>query len=417
MAMAALLLLGAGLACSAGGAAPSRDQGAAPLLDEGAVCPEHCSCSLGEGGELEGAVCGGSVEDAGAMGPSLASLQVEGCLGEGDWGSGLLSLEITGCDNFTLAGFTRLQSLAISDSLLPPSLPCSLLQQLTNLSLTSSSLSSLALLPSSCPYPIPLLSLDLSSNLLSSLSWPRLHLFPLLQRLSLAHNPLLEGMLPPSQPLPHLSSLSLLGCPRLSSLCTSLLSSLPSLSSLDLTGSGLTSLPMHLLLLPNLSSLSLPPSFTPPCSCTSTLLLSSLPSSHPLSSLSCRLPAGRVLPASSPSILSSLSCSPPSLPASQPSHLTLLPGTPVTLDCPATSRPLPTVIWRLPSSLLLRWRPDPGPACEVQEEVLGQHLGEAREAPGIQLLSNGSLVIQEFGWRDRGTYTCYVDNRSGFWLC
>ena len=83
--------------------------------------------------------------------------------------------------------------------------------------------------------------------------------------------------------------------------------------------------------------------------------------------------------------------------------------------CPASSSPPPTVIWRLPSSLLLRWRPDPSPGCEVQEEVLLGLAREARKAPaGIQLHSNGSLVIQEFGWKDRGTYTCYVDNRSGF---
>lgn len=82
----------------------------------------------------------------------------------------------------------------------------------------------------------------------------------------------------------------------------------------DLTGSGLTSLPTHLLLFPNLSLISLPPSFTLPCSYTSTFLLSSLPSFNPLSSLSCHRHAGRVLPASSLSILSS-SCSPPSQPA------------------------------------------------------------------------------------------------------
>ena len=127
MAAAALLLLGAGLACVAGGAAPSLGQGAAPALDEGVKCPEHCSCTLGEGGAVEGAVCLGSVLDPAALGPSLTSLQVEGCLGEGDWGAGLLTLEVTDCANLTLAGFTSLRSLAITDSLLPPSLPCSLL--------------------------------------------------------------------------------------------------------------------------------------------------------------------------------------------------------------------------------------------------------------------------------------------------
>ena len=34
--------------------------------------------------------------------------------------------------------------------------------------------------------------------------------------------------------------------------------------------------------------------------------------------------------------------------------------------------------------------------------------------PGhLSLLGNGSLVIEEFGWRDRGEYSCYVDNMLG----
>ena len=34
--------------------------------------------------------------------------------------------------------------------------------------------------------------------------------------------------------------------------------------------------------------------------------------------------------------------------------------------------------------------------------------------PGhLSVLGNGSLVIEEFGWRDRGEYSCYVDNMLG----
>ena len=29
------------------------------------------------------------------------------------------------------------------------------------------------------------------------------------------------------------------------------------------------------------------------------------------------------------------------------------------------------------------------------------------------ILANGSLVIDQFGWRDRGEYACYVDNGAG----
>ena len=41
------------------------------------------------------------------------------------------------------------------------------------------------------------------------------------------------------------------------------------------------------------------------------------------------------------------------------------------------------------------------------------HPHPGRGGGHLSLLGNGSLVIEEFGWRDRGEYSCYVDNMLG----
>jgi len=46
--------------------------------------------------------------------------------------------------------------------------------------------------------------------------------------------------------------------------------------------------------------------------------------------------------------------------------------------------------------------------------ILGKDLAAYSKWPGhLTILSNGSLMIDQFGWRDRGEYICYVDNMVG----
>ena len=423
-----LLLLGLGLAgASLQGVSPSLEEGVVVRVEEVVntslvmrtpfSCPSYCSCS--QGGRGWSAVCDGEGggEELGRglvppLGRGVGSLEVRGCGEEGGWarlGEVLLELVVRDCDNISSFGdfgvFTKLRQLTISSSMPPSPLSCSLLASLTFLTITNCSLPSLDLL-SHCKGPLPLLHLDLATNSLPHVDWRQLEIFPRLRNLSLADSPLLQSMSPPSHSLALLSHLSLHLTPLLQSLCTSLLSTLPALSSLDLSGSGLTSLPTHLLLMPNLTNLLLPP-LTPPCSCSLTLLLQQHSMSH-LPPLSCLLPSGRTLAAATPSIMDTLSCSGASLvtspePSSQP------PGVVVTLPCSGVGTPYPTVIWLTPSLELLRWREEEQ-GCEANGEEL-LLLEQDRGRQHLSILANGSLVIGEFGWSDRGNYTCYVDNR------
>ena len=61
-------------------------------------------------------------------------------------------------------------------------------------------------------------------------------------------------------------------------------------------------------------------------------------------------------------------------------------------------------------------RPDPESDYDPVEEeiVLNENIQDYSQWPGhLTDLANGSLVVDRVGWRDRGIYTCYVDNKFG----
>ena len=383
-------------------------------------CPDSCTCARGSDGELSGAVCTAPMQENLALGGNLRALELQGCDGA-RWGEmrSLENLTVTNCLNDSLLDDFRsakhLRWLSVSHSSLPTSLPCNLLASLSHLSITSTSLSSLAVL-GSCgkDASLPLTHLDLSDNQFISFNWSDLEIFPDLEELNLDQNSVLASMSPPIRPLHALSRLSLAGSTSLLGLCDSVITSLLSLEHLDLTDSNLASIPPRLLLLENLTTV-LFPSHPLKCSCQLAFLLQE--ESNPIfKNLACTLPNEDVIDAHSPSIPSSLSCSAPtlSLPPS-PSSLAFEAGLPLTLDCPVTGSPTPTLLWLSPRLELLRLRPEePGCSKEEEELILGKDLAAYSRWPGhLSILPNGSLLIDQFGWRDRGEYICYVDNRVG----
>jgi len=384
-------------------------------------CPESCNCSWESGGGLSGAVCTSPMLDDFALGGNLRALELQGCDGA-KWGEmGFLeNLTMSNCRNNSLLSdfhnVKHLQRLAVSRSSLPSNLPCSLLSSLSHLSITSTNLSSLAVLKTcGSASSLPLTHLDLSDNQFTSLDWSDLEIFPGLEELNLGQNSMLASMSPPTHPFGSLSRLNLAGTSSLLGLCDSVVTFLPSLEYLDLTESSLTSLPPKLLLLENFTTF-IPPSHTLHCSCQLTLVIQEEPDSI-FNSLQCMLPDGQIIAAPSPSILTTLSCSPPSLSLIQPpSTLAFEAGLPLTLDCPITgSSPPPTLLWLSPRLELLRLRPEK-PECskDKDELILGKDLAAYSRWPGhLTILSNGSLMIDQFGWRDRGEYICYVDNLVG----
>ena len=98
-------------------------------------------------------------------------------------------------------------------------------------------------------------------------------------------------------------------------------------------------------------------------------------------------------------------------------------GDKVTLDCDWSGNPSPSILWLTPSLKLIIRDPDPltsGGSCSAVDRQLS--LCDSTLCPEspyknspdhFHILDNGSLVIDKFGWRDRGQYKCFVDNSLG----
>ena len=195
-------------------------------------------------------------------------------------------------------------------------------------------------------------------------------------------------------PLPSLHTLDLSRSPQLRGLCTSLLTSLPQLSQLQLD-------PLEAASLPAAVHKFLPELQPPPCSCD--LFTAEAVTSCQLGGATLQLEDA----------LPQLDCARAEISA-WTNESTVFVGTRVTLDCDWSAWPRPTIAWLTPRHELLVHRAEPA-GDQQQCPGLTTSVLEAEDSwPGhLSVLGNGSLVIEEFGWRDRGEYSCYVDNMLG----
>ncbi len=98
-------------------------------------------------------------------------------------------------------------------------------------------------------------------------------------------------------------------------------------------------------------------------------------------------------------------------------------GDKVTLDCDWSGNPSPSILWLTPTLELIIKEPDPltsdGSCVAVDRALSLCDSSLCPETPypsktgHFRILENGSLVIDTFGWRDRGEYKCHMDNSLG----
>ena len=318
-------------------------------------------------------------------------------------------LKITHCENVSeifdnFKFFTQLRSLTVrvsaSDSV---DIACPALRSLEYLDLSDNSLKKFS--PPSCPQSSPLKTLKLSGNELSELDWTNLEVFPHLQSVNLSSNPGLAVMRPPRKEFAQLSLLDLSQDIGLTTLCNTLLLSLPNLTSLHLSGVPLTNLPPALLNLPVSEGFTLE-TIRPLCSCE---LLSLVRLNL---SLSCQQDGEMLELDTEEELVERLGCVPAEIVVGEEEFEVLSPGVEVVVDCEVAGSPPPTILWLTPRHELLTLRHDLRDHCDqLQERVLSDTIGDYTSWEGhFNILNNGSLLIDHFGWRDRGEYLCYADN-------
>jgi len=269
-----------------------------------------------------------------------------------------------------------------------------------------------------CENSMPLKSLNLQGNRFSEFNWNQLLIFPNLEKLNLSNNRQLELMTSSKYQFNSFQSLDLNSDSKLRSVCNNLLHSLPNLKYFDLALTGLKNFPTHIFKLSKLEVLKIH-NFTPRCNCE----LAHLVQEHAASNLSnhfekmsCQVPDSLVtLPIMSPDIFELLECSGAEI-ISFMNDTKMFANKETLLDCPSIGSPPPSVLWLTPRYELLRYKPDPEESCvPVEDEIiLSERINDySRWKDHLTVLPNGSLLIDKFGWRDRGPYQCYVDNSFG----
>ena len=349
----------------------------------------------------------------------MKSLHLNGCNIENNFSAehywnnlaNLEQLEIINCVNASkifenFRHFTNLRSLTIRDSISGEvDISCDALKSLENLDLSDNLITKFTP-PSSCPDLSPLTTLNLHGNELSSLDWSGLEIFSSLVTVNLSSNPSLATMRPPRSPLASVSVLDLSGAAGLETLCDSLLRALPHLSRLGLGGDGLTSLPPSLSHLNDLTDLL--ENVRPHCSCELLALIRSDPDLE----FTCMLGDQKeFLVSSEAELLERLECSPAEIRDGEEEMWVETPGLELLISCQVEGSPAPSVLWLTPRHELLSVRPE-ADHCQVQQqELLSDSSRDYTSWEGhFHILHNGSLLIDQFGWRDRGDYLCYVDN-------
>jgi len=396
-------------------------------------CHPLCQCQYNDVGLVFQAKCANFTnfgELTEVFGAQLKTLEIEKCLVENDtqiynWNrlANLEELVIDGCDNASkifegFKYFKNLKTLIVKDSIHTDfEIDCFALIRMKSLDLSENSIIDLHTFEE-CENSMPLTSLNLHGNKFSNFEWNKLEIFPNLEKLNLSHNQELVSMSSPDFQFTRLTSLDLNSDFNLKTVCNNLLHSLPNLKYFDLTQTGLKSLPTQIFKLSSLQELKIH-KFTPSCNCE----LAYLVEKHTVSSianlfenLECQVPATETkISVLNPEIFKILDCTGAEI-ENFLNDTKLFVANRVLLDCPSTGYPTPSVLWLTPRYELLRFKPDPVESCvPVEDEIiLSDTIRDySRWEDHFRVLLNGSLLIDQFGWRDRGPYQCYVDNNFG----
>jgi len=396
-------------------------------------CHELCQCQYSETGDVVRADCENVTnfeELTKLFGSQLKILDIDNCLIDNitkiyTWNKfeNLEELYVKRCENLSMLfghfqQFEKLIQLSIEDS--PATdfkIDCSALRKLEYLNVSKTNLEEMNIFDD-CENPMPLKVLNLNGNKFSKFDWNNLVIFPHLKALNLSHNLELHTMTSADVQFASFQSLDLKSNLKLHSVCNNLLHSLPNLKYLDLAHTGLKSLPTYIFKLSSLEMLKIH-SFTPKCNCEMVYLIQEHAASNLFNhfeNMMCEVPGTQtMLSVMSSVIFEHLNCSGAEI-TSFMNDTEILVSSEVTLDCPSTGFPTPSVLWLTPRYELLRFKPDPEESCvPVEDEIiLSDTITDySRWEHHFSILPNGSLFIDKFGWRDRGQYQCYVDNSFG----
>ena len=317
----------------------------------------------------------------------------------------LVHLHLVNCQNGTkifrnFQDLKKLKSLTMKQSSLEEfEYICDSLQKLETLDLSENFLVKFTLHENCKNQETSLRKFNLSHNSFSEFDWENLHKFTNLQSLDLSFNKDLQSLIPSTSIFSKLESLDLSHNPQLDSICSGIFHSIPNITDLELAGTNLATIPLQLYKLD-------PDRDIPDCSCdlVGADVGDVTSCSHGQSTLSLE------------DIIQHYNCTPAEI-VDSTNHTIVFAGDSITLDCQmSSSSPSATIIWLTPRLDLIKYSPDIAGDCPgVTEEVsLCDQLCESNDYmswPGhFTVLDNGSLVIDQFGWRDRGDYTCYLDN-------
>jgi len=409
------------------------------LLGEGfarakEICPLTCQCQHNEMGYVSYARCI-NVTDFDILNQfhehHLSKLYIENCVIDNSTKlpnlqklSSVKTLSFESCENIlhlfddfrSLQGLT---SLTITNSALEEvNIDCSTLKKLEHLDLSGNKLTEINSTLATCEQTIPLKSLNLFRNSFHQFDWNHLLVFPNLEKLNLSNNVELTSMISTEFKFHTLESLDLSFNSNLETICNNVLYSLPNLKYFDLAETGLLSLPTQIFKLSNLEVLKIH-SFTPECNCEMAYLVQQHTASNlfkHFEHLECKVSLSQnKLAVIDPIVFEMLNCTEAVITNSiNDSEIHV--NTEVLLDCSYEGYPPPSVLWLTPRYELLRLKPDMEETCvPVEDEIILSHTIEdySKWKHHFSVLSNGSLFIDKFGWRDRGYYQCYVDNNFG----
>jgi len=403
------------------------------LLPLSHPCHQFCECQHSETGHVFQAKCANltNLEELNELyGPQLKILEIDTCVFDNvtkiyTWNrlANLEELVIRKCENASkifenFKHFNKLRRLVVRDSILTEfEIDCFALRKMEVLDLSENSLENLHTFDD-CENSMPLKSLNLHGNYFSDFDWNQLTIFPNMEKLNLSHNQELLSMESAEVQFLSLHSLDLNSDLKLRTVCNKLLHSLPNLKYFDLTQTGLKSLPTELFKLSQLEVLKIH-KFTPTCNCEMAHLVQEHSESNLFNhfeNFECEVQNSPTkISVLNPDIFQILDCSGAEI-TNFMNDTEMFVGTEVLLDCPSIGFPTPSVLWLTPRYELLRFKPDPEESCvPVEDEIiLSDTIKDySRWEDHFTVLPNGSLLIDQFGWRDRGPYQCYVDNNFG----